>query len=751
MVGGNHTFADSSQLTQSTMPKLPRVRPHFSALVLVCLLGLVPRPASANEGMWLPLLLQSLNEADLKALGMKISAEDIYSVNAGSLKDAIVHFGGFCTGEVISKNGLVLTNHHCGYDAIASHSTVADNLLEDGWYAPNAAAEKSNPGLYVAFIERIEDATAAILNGVTEDMSEANRSKLVQANTQRYRSKYNLMPYEELSVKAFYDGNQYFAIVTKRYNDVRLVGTPPGSVGKFGADTDNWEWPRHTGDFSLFRIYTAPDGSPAEYSPENVPLSPKRHLAISLAGVQPGDFSLVFGFPGKTDQYLASSAMAQRVRVVNPIRIGMRDLSLGVIDSAMRASAQTKIDYASKQARIANAWKKWRGESEGVEASDGIAKRNGAEYEFTRALAKPVLTAVEVSPEQRRRYQHLLPALDSLVRVSEPYARTNAYVGELNYNIDLFRFANVIARQLKQYDADAPEVFASRAPDLAADLHESYAGYDAAIDLRVCIALLKRYAAEGDTGQMSGFVRDQIAFAGSVDALAAALYGQSYLTHPRRMITLLETDPGAFAEYLLADPAYQFVRQLNGYYEANVLSRYNAYQEAMAPLQRDYMRALMLVNPKRKLYPDANSTMRVSFGKFEGFTGLAGETYGYMTDLDGVVAKYQPGDYEFDLPARLLTLHERKDYGRYATAEGKLPVCVLGSNHTTGGNSGSPALDAYGRLVGLNFDRTWQSTMSDINYDPSICRNIMVDIRYVLWCIDKLGQAPHLVAEMQVE
>ncbi len=752
MVGRVHNFTPNppSDNPSASMSILAGPRALFTVLVCCCTI-LLPRPAAANEGMWLPLLLQSLNEADMRALGMKISAEDIYSINEGSLKDAIVHFGGFCTGEIISSNGLVLTNHHCGYDAIASHSTVADNILERGWYAADPTKEKSNPGLYVAFIERIEDASAEILKDVTPELSEAERAKVIQRNTQRYRDGFDLGPYEELSVKAFYDGNQYYAFVTKRYNDVRLVGTPPNSVGKFGADTDNWEWPRHTGDFSLFRVYTAPDGSPAEYSPENVPLSPKRHLTISLAGVQPGDFSMVFGFPGRTDQYLASSAMAQRTRVVNPIRIGMRDLSLAVIDSAMRSSAQTKIDYASKQARIANAWKKWRGESEGVEASQAIARRNGAEYDFARALGKPMLNVAEVSPAQRRRYQKLLPALDSLVRLSEPYAITNAYVGELNYNVDLFRFANVIARQLRSYDADAPEVFASRAAGLAEYLRENYAGYDPAIDLRVCMALLGRYAAEGDTSHMSAYVRDQLAFAGSVPPLVVAMYGQSYLTHPERMLALLETDPTAFAEYLMADPAYQFVRQLNGYYEANVLSKYNAYQEAMEPLQRDYMQALMLVNPKRKLYPDANSTMRVSYGKFEGFTGLGGETYDYMTDLDGVVAKYQPGDYEFDLPARLLALHEEKDYGPYATEAGKLPVCVLGSNHTTGGNSGSPALDAHGRLVGINFDRTWQSTMSDINYDPTICRNIMVDIRYVLWLIDKLGQAPHLVAEMDVE
>ena len=715
------------------------------ALLLLFTLAL-PRLARANEGMWLPLLLQRLNEDDMRALGMRISAEDIYSVNAGSLKDAVVHFGGFCTGEVISDRGLVLTNHHCGYSRIADHSTVEDNLLEDGWYAADAAAEKPNPGLYVRFVRRIEDMTDRVLTDVTPELSEADRRKVIQRNIARIKSAYALGPYEELDVKAFYDGNQYFAIVSQRYTDVRLVGTPPNSVGKFGADTDNWEWPRHTGDFSLFRIYTAPDGSPADYSPDNVPYAPERHLEISLGGVKPGDFSMVFGFPGRTDQYIPASEMAQRTRVINPIRIGMRDLSLAVIDSAMRADPATKIAYASKQARIANAWKKWRGESEGVEAVQAIAKRNGQEYDYQRLLKKPVLDAAEVSPAQRRRYSRVLPALDSLVRLSEAFAKTNAYVGELNYNIDLFRLANVAARFVGEAAGD----FRERSPRLLRYLRSAYEGYDPAIDQRVAAALLERYLAEADPDHVSGFVRDQVEWAGGVRPLIDQLFAQSYLTHPERALALLEDQPAAFATYLRADPAFRLVRALNAHHESGALERYNYYREAMRPLRRDYMAGLMALYPDRVFYPDANSTMRVSYGKFEGFTGLDGEPYDYLTTLDGVVAKYQPGDYEFDVPTRLLALHEAKDYGRYATPDGELPVCVLGSNHTTGGNSGSPALDADGRLVGLNFDRTWQSTMSDINYDPTICRNIMVDVRYVLWLIEKLGEAPHLVAEMSV-
>ena len=724
-------------------------RTLFSVLPLLVSL-LVARPLLANEGMWLPLLLQSLNEAEMRSLGMKISAADIYSVNEGSLKDAIVHFGGFCTGEVVSDRGLVLTNHHCGYDAIAGHSTVEDNILARGWYAATRADEKPTPGLYVTFIDRIVDASAEVLAGVTPEMDEGERARLIQRNTERYRQGFKLAPFEEVVVRPFFEGNQYFAFLTRRFPDVRLVGTPPESVGKFGADTDNWEWPRHTGDFSLFRIYTAPDGSPAEYSPDNVPLRPRRHLEVSLAGVAPGDFSMIFGFPGRTDEYLPASAMRQRTRVINPIRIGMRDLSLAVIDSAMRADAQTKIDYASKQARIANAWKKWRGESEGVEAVDAIALRNGAEYDYKRALGRPVLNVAEVSPEQRRRYARALPLLDSLVAVNEAFAKTNAYVGELNYNIDLFRVANVLARRLRTFDDNGAGAFDELVPGLLAYLDDAYARYHPDIDERVAAALLARYFAEVEPAHQSPYVRDRLAFAGSVEALAHDLYANSYLTHVERMRELLRERPADFVEFLRADPGLQFVRQLNGFHEREVLSVYNAHEAAMQPLQRDYLEGMMKLKARARFYPDANSTMRVSYGKFEGFTGLDSTAYDYRTDLDGVVAKYQPGDYEFDLPPRLLELHAARDYGRYAAADGTLPVCVLGSNHTTGGNSGSPALDAYGRLVGINFDRTWQSTMSDIHYDPVICRNIMVDIRYVLWCIDKLGQAPHLVAEMSL-
>ncbi|MEM9525341.1 MAG: S46 family peptidase [Bacteroidota bacterium] len=563
---------------------------------------LFPLFLAAGGGMWLPLLLENLNEEEMQSMGMKISAKDIYDINNGSLKDAIVHFGGFCTGEVISDQGLVLTNHHCGYRAIQSHTTLEDNLLSDGFWAQSRVAEKPNAGLFVTFIERIEDVTNKVLEGIDEDTPEKERDQLIQSNLKALREKFKLKDYEELLVKPFYAGNQYFAFITKKYSDVRLVGTPPSAIGKYGADTDNWEWPRHTGDFSLFRIYTAPDGSPAEYAAENIPMKPKKHLEISLAGVKPGDFSMVFGFPGRTDQYLPASAMQQRTEIINPIRIGMRDLSLAVIDSAMRADPQIKIDYASKQARIANSWKKWRGESEGVAAVKGVAKRQKLEADFRSRL--------EAKPEEEKYYAPLLPQLDKLVARQEAVAKTRAYVAEMNYNIDLFRIANFLRGQVKIANNNGLTAFQQRIPDIVAYLENFYRGYNSKVDLGVAKALIPEYYSKVPAAHQSFYVKDQVEFAGSMDRMISDLFERSYLTRGQRLIKLLKEKPAAALTVLKGDLAYQYVAQLNGFNEKEVITPYNEIAKRMAPLQRKYLQGLLTFFPERRLYPDANSTMR---------------------------------------------------------------------------------------------------------------------------------------------
>lgn len=696
----------------------------------------------AGDGMWLPLLLEQLNEAEMRGMGMKMTAEDIYSVNKGSLKDAIVHFGGFCTGEVISDQGLVLTNHHCGYGSIQSHSTLENNYLEDGFWAADREKERPNPGLFVTFIVRMEDVTSGMLRGVEENMGARERQSIVDKNMADVLAAIAHEEHEDVMIKPFFEGNQYFAFVTETYNDVRLVGAPPSSIGKFGADTDNWEWPRHTGDFSLFRIYAGPDGKPAAYSTDNVPLKPRHHLPVSTAGVKEGDFTLVFGFPGRTESYLPAAAVKQRAEVINPVRIGIRDSSLAVIDAAMRRDAQIKIDYASKQSRIANSWKKWKGESLGIAQTGAVAIKRRREVDFQQRLN---------TEDRKELYGEVLGQMEQAYNLLEPYAVSQAYIYEIgNYNIDLFRLANRLERYVRIQEAQGDSALLARAPGMVDYINDFYAGYHPEVDRAITEKMLPIYFQRVTEKHQSQYARDQREFAGGTRALVDHLYTKSFLVQADQVKKLAAADPVALLNQLKGDPAYQFATDILRTADKEVSKSYNQYQERIDGLQTRYMAGLMEVFDKERFYPDANSTMRVSYGLVEGYTPAPGKTYDYATYLDGVVAKYQPGDYEFDLPKKLLELHAAKDYGPYADAEGRMPVCFLGSNHTTGGNSGSPAIDARGRLVGLNFDRVWEGTMSDIYYDRSICRNIMVDMRYVLFIIDKLGGAKHLVDEMSL-
>ncbi|MEM6398494.1 MAG: S46 family peptidase [Bacteroidota bacterium] len=698
-----------------------------------------PTQLKADEGMWLPLFLQSLNEADMQALGMRITAEDIYSVNQGSLKDAIVHFGGFCTGEIISDQGLVLTNHHCGYGQIQYHSSLQNNYLEDGFWAMSQEEELPNEGLYVEFIVRIEDVTEAALEGVLDE-SDDTRQSAIDKNLNGIIESVEKEEYQGVKIRPFFGGNQYFLFVTERYEDVRLVGAPPSSIGKFGADTDNWEWPRHTGDFSLFRVYSGPDGKPAPYSTDNIPLKPRYHLPINLNGIDDGDFTMVFGFPGRTDQYISAEAMRNRVQEINPIRVGIRDSSLSVIDRYMRQDAEIKIQYASRQARIANAWKKWRGETEGVIATKGIERRQNLEAE----LEKRVLA----NKEEMHMHMDPLQDLTRLAKKQLPYAKSDAYVRELNYNIDLFRLANYASRLIDRYENNGETGLKNYIPRAQSYLSGFYSNYRPEVDRAVSAKLLPIYFDKVADDHQSPQAQAQIEFAGDINSLVAALYDNSFLTKGDRLLSLLESDPVNLVRQLKGDPAVQFVSQLNADHERLVLSNLRPLQERERTAQRQHMAALMAVFPERTFWPDANGTMRVSYGKAEGYVDGEDIDQHFMTYLSGVIDKYQPGDYEFDLPKDLIDLFEAKDYGQYANEDGRMPVCFLGSNHTSGGNSGSPAINADGQLVGLNFDRVWEGTMSDINYDRTICRNIMVDIRYVLFLTEKLGGAKHLIDEM---
>lgn len=696
--------------------------------------------ARADEGMWLPLLLEKLNEQQMKSLGMKISAKDIYSVNNGSLKDAIVSFGGFCTGEVISSKGLVLTNHHCGFDAIQNHSTLDNNYIRDGFWARNYAEEIPNQGLFVTFIARIEDVSKLVLNGVTSSMSEKDRQALIEKNMGLVKNAAKREAYQDAFIRGFFEGNQYYMFVTETYNDVRLVGAPPSSIGNFGKDTDNWMWPRHTGDFSLFRIYAGKDNKPAAYSTENVPFVPKKSLSISLDGTAKGDFTMIFGFPGRTTEYLPAVAVKQIVEVNDPTKIAIRDKALAVIDGFMRSDEQIKIQYAAKYAGIANAWKKWQGEVLGLNRTDGVGKKKKYEEEFNRRVL--------ASAQLKQQYGTVLGDLEKAYEELYPYGIARDIYGEIIPKIELFTVIQQL-KQLKAAQNQGEAAFQAQLPKTKERLREFYKEYDSRVDVKLFEALIPIYIGQ-DSAYSAPAVRQKSAgYAGDYARWARELYTTTVLADENKVLEALDKDPAGLLNALANDPAVALQTELAQNYSAKVLPRLTEIQARINALQRTYMQAQMDVMTEKKFYPDANSTLRVTYGTVKGYEARDAVTYDIHTYLDGVMEKYVPGDYEFDVPAKLRELYQKKDYGQYGAA-GKMPVCFIAANHTTGGNSGSPALDAYGNLVGLNFDRVWEGTMSDINYDPSICRNIMVDIRYVLFIIDKYAGAGHLVKEMKL-
>ena len=697
--------------------------------------------AHAGEGMWIPLLLKAL-EGDMQAMGMKMTAEDIYSVNQGSLKDAIVHFGGFCTAEVISDQGLILTNHHCGYGQIQSHSTLENNYLEDGFWAMNNSEELPNPGLYARFIVRIIDATEMAMAGVTDDMTDAERQSMIDKNLGIAEVAIRKEDWQEVMIRPFFKGNQYFAFVTETYNDVRLVGAPPSSIGKFGADTDNWVWPRHTGDFSMFRIYASPDNRPADYSPDNVPLKPRHSLPISLDGVDEGDFTMVFGFPGRTDQYLPSYAVENIIETIDPTRIAVRERSLEIIDQYMRSDAQAKIQYASRFASIANGWKKWIGEVQGLKSKNAVAVKRAYEAEFTKR--------VNANPEWRPQYGALLPRFEQLYTEIEPYAKQRELHNEvLNRNVEIFRVASLLDRLAQRYENNGAAGYTAYKARLDGYFEGFYKNYRPEIDRDVLATLLQRYHEGTPADWQSAVLTEQMMRQSSADYVEK-LFADSRLTSPEGLTKLYDDDIEDAIEHIDKDPIVQLYRALTENYNATVAPRYSELNDEIDGMMRDYMAAQMAVFPEHTFWPDANSTLRVTYGKMMGYEPRDAVYYQPQTYLDGVIEKYVPGDYEFDLPAKLIELYEAKDYGEYADDNGKIPVCLIGSNHTSGGNSGSPAIDASGNLVGLNFDRVWEGTMSDIFYDAEICRNIMVDTRYVLFIVDKFAGAGWLIEEMKL-
>lgn len=715
---------------------------HLKKILVVLALSIASL-ARADEGMWLPLLLQQLNEKQMKSMGMKMSAKDIYSINSGSLKDAIVSFNGGCTGEIISSKGLILTNHHCGFDAIQNHSTLDHNYIQDGFWARNYNEEIANQGMFVTFIIRIEDVSKRALIGVTSSMTESERQSTVDKNISEIRKTAKKESYQDGFVRSFFEGNQYYLFITETYRDIRLVGAPPSSIGNFGKDTDNWMWPRHTGDFSMFRIYVGKDNKPASYSPENVPYTPKRSLSISLDGTAEGDFTLVFGFPGRTTEYLHSSAVEQIMRVNDPAKIAIREKALNVIDGFMRKDEQIKIQYAAKYAGIQNSYKKWQGEVQGLTKTDAVGKKKLYEAEFQKR--------VNANPQWKTQYGNLLGDLSAAYDELRPYGFARDYYNEIVIKVELFTIIAHLNSLVTAYDKEGEKGYQQKLPQVTNTLNGLFEEYSPAVDKKLFETMMEMYMKDQEDKYISMKLKEMKRHEGgnSIANLAIIIYGADKLSNKLYVMDLLKKPAAELAQTLKTSDPVALYNDMLKTYQVEGQVKLNEIQTRINKLQRSYMQAQMDVMKERKFYPDANNTLRVTYGNVRGYTARDAVKYDFYTYLDGVMEKYKPGDYEFDVPEKMRTLYNNKDYGPYGS-NGKMPVCFIAANHTTGGNSGSPALDAWGNLIGLNFDRVWEGTMSDINFDPSICRNIMVDIRYVLFIIDKFAGAGHLVQEMKL-
>ncbi len=704
-------------------------------LKLLLLLFVVQTQAQQG-GMWIPSLLQGMNEKEMKNLGMKMTAADIYSVNTSSLKDAVPHFNGGCTSEVISPKGLILTNHHCGFDAIQTHSSVEHDYLTNGFWAYSLAEELPNEDLEVTFIVKIEDVTSKVLEGVAALTSEADKQKKIQENITSLNKSLPKESWQENKIRTFYEGNQYMLFVTETYKDVRLVGAPPSSIGKFGSDTDNWVWPRHTGDFSLFRIYADKNNRPAPYSKDNVPYVPKHFLPVSLDGVAEDDFTLVFGYPGRTSEYLPAVAIEQIVNELNPAKIEIRDKALKVQDGFMRKDNAIKIQYASKYAGIANYWKKWIGETQGLKKSNAVAIKKKQEVAFQEKINKA---------GKQAEYGNLLADFDNNYKEIAPYASSRDYFIEVVLrNTELLNVAYKMYQLEQLLNTKGEQAFTDRKNNLINGLGEFYKDFNAGVDEKVFEQLIELYANKSP----KQFVPASLVNA-NLKTLTSEIYSQSSLIDYNKTKELLAGDSKTVLEKLNNDKAFRLVKDMADKFVKEVAPKYDEINLRITSLQRTYMKAQLELNKDARIFPDANSTLRVTYGKVKGYEPKDATIYKPFTYLDGVLEKYIPGDYEFDVPKKLIDLYNAKDYGIYGS-NGKMPVCFIGTNHTTGGNSGSPAIDAHGNLIGLNFDRVWEGTMSDIYYDPAICRNVMVDIRYVLFIIDKYAGAKNLIDELKI-
>lgn len=699
--------------------------------------------AKADEGMWLPQLLSAMNIKDMKKNGLKLTAEQIYSINKSSLKDAIVQFGGGCTGEVVSGQGLLITNHHCGYSSIAFHSSVEKDYLTKGYWAMNKNEELYTPNLTVTFINRIEDVTAKVMKGIAANSTEAKIDSITKANIKQLEKDAVTGTHYEAFVRPFFYGNEYYLFVTETFKDIRMVGAPPSAIGKFGGESDNWMWPRHNADFSVFRIYAGKDNKPAEYSPDNVPYTPKHVVPVSLKGYKEGDFTMVYGFPGRTQEYLSSYAVDMIMNESDPLKVALREKRLNIMSVDMRQSDAVRINYATKYAGIANYYKKWMGEMNGLKKYDALSKKQAFEKQF--------MTAISSDPAKKEKYGNLFNQFEKVYTEYRVLNKQVDYYSECLMAIEAFTYARTyinLMGELKKKQKGLSNTFDTNLAEYKKLAF--YKAYNQPTDIKMCRAMLEEYI-KGVASANRPPVLDSFIVANGSDAkkLTDFLFANTSFvdkTKTEAMLNDLEKYPNLYER----DPVFYVTNAIIKYYSTSVFPQFQYDEREINELQKLYIKGQQEVIKDKKFYPDANSTLRVAYGKVNSYEPKDGVKYNYYTTLDGIMEKYIPGDEEFDVPEKLRDLYKKKDFGQYANADGKIQVAFTASNHTTGGNSGSPVFNAKGELIGTNFDRNWEGTMSDIMYNPNQCRNITLDVRYTLFIIDKFAGAGYLLNEMKL-
>ncbi len=710
----------------------------FSLVIIILTLSV--SVARADEGMWLLPLLDKLNIGTMTEMGLKLTAEDIYSINKASMKDAIVIFGGGCTGEIVSPEGLLLTNHHCGYGQIQNHSTVEHDYLTNGFWAMTRDEELANPGLSVTFLVRIEDVTARMLSKVTPEMTETARAEALNAERTAITLEATKGTGYRAQVSSFYGGNQFFTLIYEIYSDVRLVGTPPNSIGKYGHDTDNWMWPRHTGDFSVFRVYMSPDGKPAEYSKDNVPLKPKHYLPVSIKDLKKDDFSMVMGYPGGTTRFMTSYEVDEAMKITNANRVKIRGEKQAIWMKDMMADPKVNIQYSSKFAGSSNYWKFSIGQNEGLERLRTAASKAAFEADFMKW--------VNADKARVEKYGNALTLIKNAIegRAEKYYAQQ--YLNEVfRSSCELISFSGQFAAledAMKEGNKDRVAEITGRALN---NLDAFYGDYNYPTDIKTTKAMFKLYKA--DIGpkfwpDIYAFIDKK--FKGDSDRFVDDLFARSVFVTPERLKAFLAKPD---LKTLQKDPALVASKSITavGRTLQQDLAAFNA---DLSKGQRTYLAGVMEYAPDKTLYPDANFTMRLTYGKVQDYYPQDAVHYNWYTTLDGVIKKYKPADYEFDLPQRLIDLYNKKEFGRYASPEGYMPVCFITNNDITGGNSGSPVINGNGELIGLAFDGNWEAMTGNIAFEPDLQRCICVDIRYVLWIMDVYAGAGHLLKEMDI-